>query len=161
MYLVDMAEHSMCQPGKPSPQGLSHFMSRPGSAAFQRVKSRGSLLRGVHLDADPLHQVGSDVARQLTVGRELANVEVYVAARPVGVSVLEQLLDDGDHLWHVVRRPGKVVGWEDVQLLLVLMEGLGVETGDLLGCLPLGQRGHDHLVAPRSPRLPDAYGLRR
>ena len=35
-----MAEHSMCQPGRPGPQGLSHAGS-PGLAAFQRAKSAG------------------------------------------------------------------------------------------------------------------------
>ena len=35
-----MAEHSMCQPGRPGPQGLSQAGS-PGLAAFQSVKSIG------------------------------------------------------------------------------------------------------------------------
>ena len=35
-----MAEHSMCQPGRPGPQGLSHAGS-PGFAPFQRAKSPG------------------------------------------------------------------------------------------------------------------------
>ena len=39
-----IAEHSMCQPGKPSPQGDGHFMRRPGSARFQSAKSSGSCL---------------------------------------------------------------------------------------------------------------------
>ncbi len=39
-----MAEHSMCQPGRPGPQGLSQDGS-PGLAAFQRAKSRGDSLR--------------------------------------------------------------------------------------------------------------------
>ena len=33
-----IAEHSMCQPGRPGPQGESHDGS-PGFAAFQRTKS--------------------------------------------------------------------------------------------------------------------------
>ena len=36
----------MCQPGKPSPQGLGHFSARPGSAAFHRAKSRASRFSG-------------------------------------------------------------------------------------------------------------------
>ena len=35
----------MCQPGKPSPHGDGHLMSRPGSwACFQSAKSAGSRL---------------------------------------------------------------------------------------------------------------------
>ena len=38
-----MAVHSMCQPGRPGPQGLSHSGS-PGFDGFQSTKSRGSFL---------------------------------------------------------------------------------------------------------------------
>ena len=41
----DIAEHSMCQPGRPFPQGDSHDVSSPGLFAFQSAKSRGSSLR--------------------------------------------------------------------------------------------------------------------
>ena len=36
----DIAEHSMCQPGRPGPHGESHAGS-PGFAAFQSAKSTG------------------------------------------------------------------------------------------------------------------------
>ena len=39
-----MAEHSMCQPGRPAPHGLGQEGS-PGLADFHRAKSRGSSLR--------------------------------------------------------------------------------------------------------------------
>ncbi len=42
-YLIDMALHSMCQPGRPGPHGESHEGS-PGLEAFQRTKSIGSSL---------------------------------------------------------------------------------------------------------------------
>jgi hypothetical protein len=42
-YLVAMAEHSRCHPGRPGPHGVSQVGS-PGFAPFQRVKSRGSRL---------------------------------------------------------------------------------------------------------------------
>ena len=42
-YFIAMAEHSMCQPGRPFPKGVSQKGS-PGLAAFQSAKSRGSLL---------------------------------------------------------------------------------------------------------------------
>ena len=38
--VCDMAEHSMCQPGRPGPQGLSHCGS-PGLAPFHSAKSSG------------------------------------------------------------------------------------------------------------------------
>ena len=40
-----IAEHSRCQPGKPSPQcGVGHLSRRPSPAAFHRAKSAGSRL---------------------------------------------------------------------------------------------------------------------
>ena len=39
-----IAEHSMCQPGRPRPQGESHHVSSPGLLPFQSAKSSGSRL---------------------------------------------------------------------------------------------------------------------
>src|ERR1700691_6327293 len=39
-YLVDMAEHSRCQPGRPGPHGVSQKGS-PGLWLFHKAKSRG------------------------------------------------------------------------------------------------------------------------
>uniref|UniRef100_A0A6B0UDD3 Putative secreted protein n=1 Tax=Ixodes ricinus TaxID=34613 RepID=A0A6B0UDD3_IXORI len=47
-----MAEHSMCQPGRPGPHGDVHWGS-PGLAPFQRAKSRGSRLTPGSTD-DPM-----------------------------------------------------------------------------------------------------------
>ena len=41
-----IAEHSMCHPGNPGPQGEGHASVLPGSALFQSAKSTGSRLRG-------------------------------------------------------------------------------------------------------------------
>ena len=41
---MDMAEHSMCQPGRPGPHGEGHDGS-PGLDAFHSAKSSGSRLR--------------------------------------------------------------------------------------------------------------------
>ena len=41
-----IAEHSMCQPGRPLPHGESHCVSSPSFVAFQRAKSRPSSLSG-------------------------------------------------------------------------------------------------------------------
>ncbi len=43
-YSMAMAEHSMCQPGRPGPHGLGQDGS-PGLAAFHSAKSRGSRFR--------------------------------------------------------------------------------------------------------------------
>ena len=43
-YFVDIALHSMCQPGRPLPHGLSQKGS-PGFADFQSAKSSGLFLR--------------------------------------------------------------------------------------------------------------------
>ena len=37
-----IAEHSMCQPGRPRPQGESHQVSSPSLCPFQSAKSRAS-----------------------------------------------------------------------------------------------------------------------
>ena len=39
-----IAEHSMCQPGRPSPHGDDQCVSSPSFVAFQSAKSRGSSL---------------------------------------------------------------------------------------------------------------------
>ena len=40
-----IAEHSMCQPGRPRPHGDSHHVSSSGLLPFHNAKSRGSSLR--------------------------------------------------------------------------------------------------------------------
>ena len=40
-----IAEHSMCQPGRPGPQGESQLVSSPSLVAFQSAKSSTSSLR--------------------------------------------------------------------------------------------------------------------
>ena len=42
-----IAEHSMCQPGRPGPQGDAHDVSSPSFVAFQSAKSRGSSFSGL------------------------------------------------------------------------------------------------------------------
>src|SRR6266481_10171919 len=50
--LVDMAEHSMCHPGRPSPQGDAQEGS-PGFACFQITKSKGSSLASSTCTREP------------------------------------------------------------------------------------------------------------
>src|SRR5256885_5338355 len=39
---IDIAEHSMCQPGRPGPISVSHCGSSGEAGAFQSAKSRAS-----------------------------------------------------------------------------------------------------------------------
>src|SRR5579863_633940 len=50
--LVDMAEHSMCQPGRPSPHGEVQEGS-PGLARFHSTKSKGSSLASSTCTREP------------------------------------------------------------------------------------------------------------
>ena len=52
---IAIAEHSMCQPGRPGPQGLSQCGS-PGFAPFQRAKSRGSSFSSLRSTRAPLRR---------------------------------------------------------------------------------------------------------
>ena len=63
-----MAEHSMCQPGRPRPHGDSHQVSSASLCAFQSAKSRGSSL--------------SSLASSSSVGLCIASSSVRPERRP-------------------------------------------------------------------------------
>ena len=90
-----IAEHSMCQPGRPRPQGESHDVSSPGLFAFQSAKSRGSSLQRVRLLL--LDLVGPLAGERAVLG-EARDAEVDVALGLVGVARVDQLLDQRDDL---------------------------------------------------------------
>ena len=136
----------MCQPGKPSPQGLSHFTSRPGSAAFHKVKSRGVPLQRVRFRPHALQQVAANVPGELAVVRKARHIEVNIPARFVGVATLQQLPRHGHHFRYVLRGPGEDVGGQYIDLRLVLVEAVGIKLRDLLGCPSFGKGGQNHLV---------------
>ena len=48
-----MAEHSMCQPGRPSPQGELQLVSSPSFVAFQSAKSCGARLSAAASSPSP------------------------------------------------------------------------------------------------------------
>ncbi len=48
-----IAEHSMCQPGRPAPHGAGQEVSSPSLLAFQSAKSRGSCLRSAPSTPSP------------------------------------------------------------------------------------------------------------
>ena len=91
-----IAEHSMCQPGRPRPQGDSHHVSSPGLFAFQSAKSRGSSLSGFARSCSSTWS-----GRWPESGAVLgiaADAEVDVAVGRVRVAVADQLLDQRDDL---------------------------------------------------------------
>ena len=93
-----IAEHSMCQPGRPGPQGESQrgvlaLLVRLPEREVERVlleRCRPGLLALVHLVRVAVGE--------LAVAVEAAHPEVDVAAALVGVAALDQGLDQGDDL---------------------------------------------------------------
>src|SRR5471032_3120738 len=101
----DMAEHSMCQPGRPGPYALSHLASAgsDGLADFHSTKSSGSVLPSATATRSPA-QVIERLARQLAVALELAHGVVHVAVVAlVGQALVLQRGDHRQHLRHVFR----------------------------------------------------------
>ena len=72
-----MAEHSMCQPGRPGPQGLGQEGS-PGLARFPEGEVGGAPLPLGHATSFALHRLQAAMA-ELAVVRVLGHVEVNVA----------------------------------------------------------------------------------
>ena len=99
-----IAEHSMCQPGRPRPHGESHAVSSIGFVAFQSAKSSGSSLRRGALEALALVHVVDVAVRERAVLGQRAHAEVDVALGLVGVAALDQRLDQRDDLRHHLRR---------------------------------------------------------
>ena len=80
------------------------------------------------------------------VARELARVEVHIAAGDIGVAGVEQLRDDLDIIVDQARCGLDDVGALDVELLTVGEERVGIELGDLHDGLVLALGALDHLV---------------
>ena len=104
-----MAEHSMCQPGRPgSPRRV------PRRLAGLRALPQGEVARvpfgivGLVSSAGP-HVLGP-LTGQRTVLRVRADVEVHAAAGRIGVTTLDQPPHQGDHLGYMPGRPGFDVG---------------------------------------------------
>ena len=138
----DIAEHSMCQPGRPLPQGESQEVSSPSFWPFQSAKSRRVLLErsGPRLLA-LIHLVGVPVG-ELAVAVEAPHPEVDVAVRLVGVPLLDQRLDQGDDLGDRLRR-------QRLGVRAAQPEGVGV--GDVGGC-HLVPRSRPTACRPRARR---------
>ncbi len=93
-----IAEHSMCQPGRPSPQGESQARVLARLARLpEREVERVLLELGAAGLLALVHLVGVAV-RELAVAVEAADPEVDVTPGLVGVPALDQRLDQRDDL---------------------------------------------------------------
>ena len=124
-----IAEHSICQPGRPRPQGLS----QPGSSGvegFHSTKSAGFLLVRRHLDAGAGDHFLGVAAGQRAVGVVGAHVEQHVALGGVGMAAGDQRLDHRDDLADVRGGVRLDVRRRDAQRGHVLAVGGGEAVGD-------------------------------
>ena len=123
----------MCQPGKPTPQGLSHcrMCSRPGLLPQSEIR-RVALLVAHGLAAAGLlllqHAVG-----ELAVAIVGVDVEVDVARDGVGVAAADELLDHGDLFRDVRTGPRRNVRPDNAQRVHVRKVTARVGLYDLHG----------------------------
>src|SRR5207244_1063926 len=121
----DMAEHSMCQPGRPGalmPAGDGHAGS-PGFEGFHSTKSMGSRLSG------------ATAARELAVVGHRRDAEQHVVLRHIGVARRDQALDQRPHLGDMLGRArldGRAERAERVDVLVELLLGLLGDGADRL-----------------------------
>ncbi len=113
-----MAEHSMCQPGRPRPHGLSQEGS-PGLADFQRAKSRGSRLRSSTSTRAPASSSSRFFPESLPYAGKRATSKYTSPSTTYATSRGQQTLDQADHLRDVVGGLGLHVGRENPQRLHV------------------------------------------
>ena len=140
-----IAEHSMCQPGRPRPHGLS----QPGWSAFDgfhSTKSPGSLL--VRRDLDPC--AGDHVRRGCAATahriRHRRRPEQHMALCRIGVARGDQPLDHRDHLRDVLGRPRLDVWRQIAERRHVLVEDRRGAAGQRLDRLAVLAGGGDNLV---------------
>ena len=130
---IAIAEHSMCQPGRPAPHGESQRGS-PGFAAFHSTKSSGSRLASSTSTRAPGAQVVELLAGQLAVAVETsrhANTDVAVRG-DVRIALLDQLLDHRDDLGHVLGGPRLEVRAQHAERGAVLVDRRDEALGERL-----------------------------
>ena len=119
-----MALHSMCQPGRPGPNGESHVGSS-GADGCHSTKSSGLRWRGSS-GSLPARRPGSAWrrcrSRRGGVGGPGGDVEPGGALDGVGVAAGHQDLDEGDHLRHPLGGLGLGCGGPGVEGLHVTVE---------------------------------------
>ncbi len=139
-----MAEHSMCQPGRPGPQGLSHDGS-PGLDRFHSAKSPGwrfSTVGSIRAG----QQVLRVAVAELAVFGGLADVEIHVAARLVREPLGDQLAVDPDDLADVLGGARHLVDPVDPQRRQAIEIIPGHPLGQLQDGRPFLVGLHDQLV---------------
>src|SRR5215475_2807994 len=124
-YCMAMAEHSMCQPGRPGPHG----------------EVQGISLALVHVHAGSRLELVEVLSREPAVSGEAADLEVDVAVKHVGDPSRDQSLDEDDHLGDVLGRLGLHVRWLDADGRHVLLVLRDVPLRD-------GRGGHALLIGP-------------
>jgi hypothetical protein len=108
-YRLDMAEHSMCQPGRPGPHGLGHDGS-PGLTPFHSAKSRGSRLRSSTSTRAPGCSSSRFLPDSLPYGGKRRTSKYTSPSHGIGVAARHQALDQRDHLRDVLGGLGLHVG---------------------------------------------------
>ena len=103
-----IAEHSMCQPGRPRPKDASHCAQLGSSPLnFHRTKSRASLLVVlVGVDAHARLDPDTSSRDEAAVRREGGDAEVDAAVHGVGVAPRHEPLDERHHLGNVLGGAG-------------------------------------------------------
>ena len=110
-----MAEHSICQPGRPGPQGLGHAGS-PDLACFHSAKSAGDRFLAAASPPSPFKRINGAVGQFAVLGIP-GHVEKDVPVRFVGKVAIHQGLSEGDDLVHRFRGLGHFVDLIDAQAL--------------------------------------------
>ena len=138
-----IAEHSMCQPGRPGPHGESHHVSSPSLRPFQRAKSRGDSFPVPGL----LEIISSRLpAREAPVAGEALDAVVDVAVGGVGEAPLDQRRDQGDDLGDRLRDARLGVRAAQAEPVGVGDVGVRVAPRELLAGHALGAGGVVDLV---------------
>ena len=122
---VDMAEHSMCQPGRPSPQGEGHAGS-PGFADFHNTKSSGSRLAVSTSTREPARRSSSFLPDSFPYA---ANLCTSYITSPfdglVGVAVVDELANHRQHFVDVFGGLGLLLRAQASELVEILVHGRG------------------------------------
>ena len=136
-YLVTIAEHSRCQPGRPVPHGEAQ-LAVDGSPSLcpSRARSRAGPSSARVGVGSPLHVIDLLPGQRAVLGPG-AHVEVHVAGLVqgrVGVAAVDQLLDQGVHFRDVAGGARLIGGAGDAEGVVGLEEFLLVAVRE---CPPL------------------------
>ena len=123
-----ITEHSMCQPGRPSPQGEGQRGVLAGLRRLPEREVARVLLARVRLAV--LDLVGA-LPREPAVVGEARDPEVDVAVDRVGEAALDELLDERDDLRDVLGHLRQVVGQPEPEIADVLEVPGGRALGEL------------------------------